>query len=335
MSRSSMGAGRTTVARRAFTLIEVLVVVAIIALLISILLPSLRQARDVSKMMVCQSHLKEVGNAMAMYISDFKEALPGPLHPLFLKYPERMSSTSKFVVEGYLNTRLRKYFGESTFKTNTSASYRKSTTREIGTCPSFPVSDESFGGNVYNFALNNSAITAPNFYFGFTHGGITSYEQWLDKYGSKSRKWWPKRMSRIFYGGVSPSREWLLADAFRRPHPENSTWGTAAEPGHEIFPTLDNADSTRQNEEWGSLSPSVQVPTNQDASGKYAPSSPFHPNLSSCGFRKVNLGGGTVTRFFGKVNTLYFDGHAEAQNGWRGTTVEAFDTARNGHRLDK
>jgi prepilin-type N-terminal cleavage/methylation domain-containing protein/prepilin-type processing-associated H-X9-DG protein len=54
--------------RRGFTLIELLVVVAILALLISILLPSLARARDQAKAIVCGSHLKELGNATSMWL---------------------------------------------------------------------------------------------------------------------------------------------------------------------------------------------------------------------------------------------------------------------------
>jgi len=56
--------------RRGFTLIELLVVVAIIALLVSILLPSLRQARELARRAVCMSNLHHIGVAQLMYAHD-------------------------------------------------------------------------------------------------------------------------------------------------------------------------------------------------------------------------------------------------------------------------
>lgn len=55
------------VRRSAFTLIEVLVVVAIIALLVSILLPSLAKARDEAKAVVCLSSLSQIQRAEGTY----------------------------------------------------------------------------------------------------------------------------------------------------------------------------------------------------------------------------------------------------------------------------
>ncbi|NOX59651.1 MAG: prepilin-type N-terminal cleavage/methylation domain-containing protein, partial [Planctomycetes bacterium] len=64
--------------RKAFTLIELLVVVAIIALLISILLPSLSRARELSKRLVCASNVKGFGTAVKIYANDNEEHWPTP-----------------------------------------------------------------------------------------------------------------------------------------------------------------------------------------------------------------------------------------------------------------
>ena len=60
----------------AFTLIELLVVVAIIGLLMSILLPSLSQARVQAKTVKCVSNLKQVGVAMHYYFLDSNDWFP-------------------------------------------------------------------------------------------------------------------------------------------------------------------------------------------------------------------------------------------------------------------
>ena len=83
-----------TARRRAFTLVELLVVVAIIAILMAVLLPALASAKETARRAACLSNQHQIGVAIHTYASENGGMIPyGPKAPPFISPSDLYPST--------------------------------------------------------------------------------------------------------------------------------------------------------------------------------------------------------------------------------------------------
>jgi prepilin-type N-terminal cleavage/methylation domain-containing protein len=94
--------------RRAFTLVELLVVISIIAVLLAILMPSLQKAKQQAQSVICKTRIRDIGKALSLYAIDNSDAVP----PSGLSKAEAASyaASHKDTREGMWLRRLVKYY---------------------------------------------------------------------------------------------------------------------------------------------------------------------------------------------------------------------------------
>jgi len=79
MQKSNQKARSYRQRRVGFTLIELLVVISIIALLIGLLLPALKKAKESARRAICLSNLRQISNGLHVYANEFDGRFP-PTH---------------------------------------------------------------------------------------------------------------------------------------------------------------------------------------------------------------------------------------------------------------
>lgn len=102
--------------RQGFTLIELLVVVAIIALLISILLPSLARARELAKRAVSRANARGIGQAAYIYSNDNTDKFPRLRAQLTTGADQRLTGVDYIQAIG--DDRITSRIGENTGEWN-------------------------------------------------------------------------------------------------------------------------------------------------------------------------------------------------------------------------
>jgi len=193
----------------AFTLVELLVVIGIIALLISILLPSLNRARQAAQSVVCQSNLRQIGVALRLYAGANRDYLP-PAY--FVNNPNMGQSTLWHLsLRAMLSKR-----GDGTFSTQgiTTLDFR---------CPS-AIIDTPIGQNANHYSAN------PRFMPMYE---VSGFGFGVDRLSGRTGSWPTFKLTK-----VSPASEKILVtdgaqraanDAFRPGEAEHSFYNVGTD----------------------------------------------------------------------------------------------------------
>ena len=147
---------------RAFTLIEMLLVVSIIALLIAILLPSIRQAKVTATETICASNMRQSVSAFTSYAYD-----NGKLYPDFSYQPATNSQWTQ-----------PHYWSQTYWRDHMAAKYGMQ--REFFYSPSNPVwnRNDFYWYDTANPATAHAMVTG-YFYFGSTIVSTSSFRSSL------------------------------------------------------------------------------------------------------------------------------------------------------------
>lgn len=200
---------RSERASRGFTLIELLVVVAIIAVLISILLPALGLAKKQAKQLVCNTNLRSMGQAMMLYADEYDG---------YTVRAELDTNNPRTDDNVHYSTALIKYLGydgriSGLFRSRSRralAAYRETCGKtKIFQCPSFPEPEQKLDYVVNAFPMPYTLRNVRADRRGWRQRGSDPRSQRENQSGADYIKFWKLDD----FGRQSPSRFIYLTEA--------------------------------------------------------------------------------------------------------------------------